>query len=76
VAGRSGLAFVLPPLLLTAPLFANSITIGTLTFLGASDPNNPHKPMFLLDLNTQSMTFDSHVPEWPYPLFFEVQVLG
>jgi hypothetical protein len=62
--------------LLTAPAFANSITIGTLTFLGSSDPTSPHKPMFLLDLNTQGVTFDSHAPEWPYPLFFEVQVLG
>ena len=62
--------------LFTAQAFANSITIGTLTFLGTSDPSDPHKPMFVLALNTQGVTFDSHASEWPYPLFFEVQVLG
>jgi hypothetical protein len=71
---RWPLLFVL--FLLTAPAFANSITIGSLTFLGTSDATSPHKPMFLLELNTQGVTFDSYAPEWPYPLFFEAQVFG
>ena len=39
--------------LFTAQAFATSITIGTLTFLGTSDPSDPHKPMFVLALHTQ-----------------------
>lgn len=73
-ARRWPLLFLL--FLLNAPAFANSITIGTLTFLGSSDPTSPHKPMFQLELNTQGVTFDSYAPELPYSLFFEAQVFG
>jgi hypothetical protein len=71
---RWALLFAL--LLLTAPAFANSITIGSLTFLGSGDPNNPHKTLFSLQLNTQGLTFDNHIPGMPYSLVFDVQVYG
>lgn len=63
-------------LLLTAPAFANSITIGSVTFLGSSDPNHPAKGPFLLQLNTQGITFDRYFRGWPYSLVFDVQVYG
>jgi PEP-CTERM motif len=62
--------------LLTAPAYANSITIGSVTFLGSGDPNNPRKGVFLLQLNTEGRTFDSHFRGLPYPLIFDVQVFG
>ena len=73
-ARRWSLLFAL--LLLTAPAFANSITIGKLTFLGSSDPNYPRKGPFLLQLNTQGLTFYRRFPHVPLPLVFDVRVFG
>jgi len=63
-------------LLLTAPAFADSITIGSVTFLGSSDPNHPAKGPFLLQLNTQGLTFYRQFPRRPYSLVVDVQVYG
>jgi hypothetical protein len=63
-------------LLLTAPAFADSITIGSVTFLGTSDPNHPAKARFLLQLNTQGITFDRYFRDRPYSLEFNFQVVG
>jgi hypothetical protein len=49
---RSAVLFVF--LLLTAPAFADYITIGSLTFLGSGDPNVPHKAVFLPQLDTEA----------------------
>jgi hypothetical protein len=61
-------------LLLTAPAFGDSITIGS--FLGSGDPNVPHKAVFLLQLNTQGLTFDSHIAGMPASLVFDVKIFG
>lgn len=71
---RGAQLFVL--LLLTAPAFADSITIGSVTFLGSGDPNVPHKAVFLLQLNTEGLTFDEHIPGMPYAMVFDVQFSG
>jgi hypothetical protein len=39
-------------------------------------PNNPHKALFLLQLNTQGLIFDRHIPGLPHSLVFDVQVYG
>ncbi len=62
--------------LLTAPALANSITIGTATYIGWGTWGNPSKTMLVLQLDTQGLIFDSHVPEFPYSLLFEVNVYG
>jgi hypothetical protein len=62
--------------LLTAPAFANSITIGTLTYVGWGTWGNPPKAMMILQLNTSGMIFDSYVLALPYSLAFDTQVFG
>jgi hypothetical protein len=63
-------------LLLTAPAFADSITIGSLTYLGSGDPNHPSKSKFALQLNTEGLTFYRDFPGWQVPLILDVQVFG
>jgi hypothetical protein len=70
---RWALLFAL--LLLTAPAFADSITIGSLTYLDSASPGNPQMALFLLQLNTQGLTFDSKTG-LPYALVFDVQAYG
>jgi PEP-CTERM motif-containing protein len=62
-------------LLLTAPAFADSITIGSLTFLDSDNPSNPQRAFFLLQLNTQGLTFNGRTG-LPVPLVFDVQAYG
>ena len=64
--------------LLLAPslAFADSITIGTLTYLGTGNPNQIAKSIFTLVLNTQGMTFDAYLPGAPYTLTFNAQLFG
>jgi hypothetical protein len=62
--------------LLTAPAFADSMTIGTLTYVGWGTWGNPSKSMMILQLSTPGPIFDSHMSEMPYSLVFETQVFG
>jgi hypothetical protein len=62
--------------LLTAPAFANSITIGSATYLGHGSWGNPSKTMLLVQLDTRGLIFDNYVPGLPYSLLFEVNVDG
>lgn len=63
-------------LLLTAPVFADSITIGSLTYVGTGVPDSPRKAKFELYLNTEGLTFYRDFPHWPVPLILDVQVFG
>jgi PEP-CTERM motif-containing protein len=63
-------------LLLTAPAFADSITIGSLTYVGWGDPSHPSKAKFVLQLNTEGRTFYRDFPGWQLPLVLDVQVFG
>lgn len=62
--------------LVAAPAFADSITIGTLTFLSQGTWGNPMKSIMTFGLNTTGMTFDPYVPGFGYALVFDVQVFG
>lgn len=63
-------------LLFASFAFSNSITIGSLTFVGSGNPNTIGKSIFILVLNTQGVTFDNYVPGIPYALTFNAQVFG
>jgi hypothetical protein len=66
---------LLPFLLLAASAFGDSITIGTLTFLGFGTPGQPAKAAFEIYLDTSGMTYDSTLG-LPYSLDFDVTAYG
>ena len=63
-------------MLFAVPAFADSITIGTLTFLSNGTWGNPMKSIVVLQLNTTGMTFDPMIPGMPYVLAFDVNLFG
>jgi PEP-CTERM motif len=63
-------------LLLTAPVFADSITIGSLTYVGTGVPDSPRKAKFELYFNTEGLTFYNGFPGGPVPLVLDVQLFG
>ncbi len=54
--------------LLTTPVLADSITIGSITFLSQGTWGDPHKAFVLLHLDTTGMTFDEHFQGMAYSL--------
>lgn len=62
--------------LLTEPAFADSITIGTATYIGSGSWGHPSKTMLAVYLDTRGLIFDSYMPSLPYSLLFDVNVYG
>jgi hypothetical protein len=62
--------------LLTEPAFADSVTIGTATYIGNGSWGHPSKTMLAVYLDTRGLIFDSYVPSLPYSLLFDVDVYG
>jgi len=62
--------------LLTAPAVADSITIGSATYIGWGSWGNPSKTTLTLQLDTRSLIFDRYIPGLQYPLAFNVNVYG
>lgn len=63
-------------LLLTAPAVADSITIGSATYIGWGSWGKPSKAMLTLQLDTRDLIFDRYILGLQYPLAFNVNVYG
>jgi PEP-CTERM motif len=62
--------------LFTTPVLADSITIGSITFLSQGTWGDPHKAFVLLQLDTTGMTFDSYFQSMGYSLLFDIHAFG
>jgi len=62
--------------LLTAPAVADSITMGSATYIGWGSWGNPSKTTLTLQLDTRGLIFDRYIPGLQYPLAFNVNVYG
>jgi hypothetical protein len=62
--------------LLTTPVFAGSITIGSITFLSQGTWGNPRKSIVAIQLDTTGVTYDAYALGLPYSLFVNVNVFG
>jgi len=62
--------------LLATPVFADSITIGSITFISQGTWGNPHKAVLILQLDTTGMTYDAVIPDVGYPLVFDIHAFG
>jgi hypothetical protein len=61
---------------LTDPALADSITIGTATYIGHGSWGHPSKTMLAVYLDTRGLIFDSSMPSLPYSLLFDMNVYG
>ena len=62
--------------LLATPVLADSITIGSITFLSQGTWGNPRKSIVSISLDTTGVTYDAYMPGLPYPLTLNVNVFG
>jgi hypothetical protein len=62
--------------LLTIPVFADSITIGSITFLSQGTWGNPRKSIVAIQLDTTGVTYDAYALGLPYSLVFNMNVFG
>ncbi len=60
----------------TSPLLADSITIGSITFLSQGTWGNPRKSIVEIHLDTTGITYDAYALGMPYSLFVDVNVFG
>ena len=62
--------------LLTTPVFADSITIGSITFLSQGTWGNPRKSIVAIQLDTTGVTYDAYALGLPYSLLLNINVFG
>ncbi len=62
--------------LLTTPVFADTITIGSITFLSQGTWGDPRKSIVAIQLNTTGITYDAYALGLPYSLVFNMNVFG
>jgi len=62
--------------LLTTPVFADSITIGSITFLSQGTWGNPRKSIVEIQLDTTGVTYDAYALGLPYSLLLNINVFG
>jgi hypothetical protein len=62
--------------LFATPVLADSITIGSITFLSQGTWGNPRKSIVEIHLDTTGITYDAYALGMPYSLFVDVNVFG
>lgn len=62
--------------LLTTPAVANSITIGSITFLSQGTWGNPRKSIVTIQLDTTGVSYDAYMPGLPYSLLLNLNIFG
>ena len=62
--------------LLTTPVFADSITIGSITFLSQGTWGDPRRSIVTIQLDTTGITYDAYALGLPYSLVFNMNVFG